>query len=436
MNVLSNQQHGAAWMTAIARFWLLASISVYAPLILAGSGNTLPRAPSAALGMADANVALSSGPAAQFINPANLIDQNDNGFDWDIGGALGNVSTSLSRPVAAGFGGAPAGGVDADTQRPFIPFAAFRFFGSERRVFGFSVESPHGLTVEWPNGAYGVNTAPLPFGVLDIAQKAELTSVRLGPAVAIAINDRLSFGARVFGQRVDVLDENDLSTAEGDGTTVGAQLGVRYKTERFIMAAAYTTRTKTKVEGSLKDIHPAATTLVAGDAEVDFLLPDRLQAGIAVPLRPNLWWEFDLDWIGWSYVDELTIVQSNGTIANAGRNTFDSDNTLSVRWGLEWRRSPRLTLHAGLGYDPSPIARIDVSPNVNMLRKIRLGLGGSLLLKNGLRLDFAYQFIRGRRRDISESKQDDIAPLGDTSVFEGEYSSRTHVVGVNLMGHF
>lgn len=386
--------------------------------------------------MADANVALSSGPAAQFINPANLIVEDDNGFDWDAGGAVARVSTSFSRPAAAGFGGAAPGDVDADTQRPFVPFAAFRFAGSERRAFGFSIESPHGLTVEWPDGAFGVNTAPLPFGVLDIAQKAELTSIRFGPAVAITLNDHWNFGARVFGQYIDVLDENDLSTAEGDGTTIGAQLGVRYKTDKFIIAAAYTTRTKTEVDGSLSDIHPAAASLVPGDAEVDFLLPDRLQVGIAVPLRPNLWWEFDLDWIGWSYVDELTIIQSNGTVANAGRNTFDNDDTLSTRWGLKWRYSPRLTLHGGLAYDPSPTKEIDVSPITTPHRKVRLGLGGSYMLKNGMRLAFAYQFVRGRPRDVSESKQDDIAPLGDTSVFEGEYSSRTHILGVNLTGRF
>ncbi len=234
-------------MTSIGRLWLLASISLYSPLVLA-SGNTLPRATSEAIGMADANVALSSGPAAQFINPANLVVENDNGFDWDIGGGFGHVSTSFSRPTVAGFGGAVAGGVDADTQRPFIPFVAFRFAGSERRAFGFSVESPHGLTIEWPDGAYGVDTAPLPFGVLDLAQKAELISVRFGPTVAIALDDHWNFGARVFGQYIEVLDENDLSTAEGDGTTVGAQLGVRYKSDKFIIAAAYTTRTNTKVE--------------------------------------------------------------------------------------------------------------------------------------------------------------------------------------------
>ena len=39
------------------------------------------------------------------------------------------------------------------------------------------------------------------------------------------------------------------STADGTGTTVGAQFGVRYKSDKLIIAAAYTTRTNTKVEG-------------------------------------------------------------------------------------------------------------------------------------------------------------------------------------------
>ncbi len=145
----------------------------------------------------------------------------------------------------------------------------------------------------------------------------------------------------------------------------------------------------------------------------------------------------------------VALVDSKATVAAAGRyarphdpdsarstTEAESINTLAVRWGLKWRYSPRLTLHAGLGYDPRPTVNIDVSPNINMLRKIGLGLGGSFALKNGLRLDFAYQFIRGKRRDVSESKQDDLAPLGDTSVFEGEYSSRTHVIGIDLMGRF
>ena len=104
--------------------------------------------------------------------------------------------------------------------------------------------------------------------------------------------------------------------------------------------------------------------------------------------------------------------------------------------GIKVALQPAPDVTHGLGYDPSTTANIDVSPNVNMLRKIRLGLGGSFALKNGLRLDFAYQFIGGKRRDVSESKQDDLAPLGDTSVFEGEYSSRTHVIGIDLMERF
>jgi hypothetical protein len=120
MNTFNNQQYGGPLMTSIGQLSLLASIGLYSPLVLA-SGNTLPRATSEAIGMADANVALSSGPAAQFINPANLVVENDNNSDWDVGGGFGRVSTSFSRSAVAGFGGAAAGGVDADTQRPFIP---------------------------------------------------------------------------------------------------------------------------------------------------------------------------------------------------------------------------------------------------------------------------------------------------------------------------
>ena len=43
------------------------------PGLVHASGNVLPRANSESLGMADANVALASGPAAQFINPANIV---------------------------------------------------------------------------------------------------------------------------------------------------------------------------------------------------------------------------------------------------------------------------------------------------------------------------------------------------------------------------
>lgn len=424
-------------MARIGWSFVLLSLILYAPLSLATSGNTLPRVSSEALGMADANVALASGPSAQFINPANIVDHRDKALDWETGGALGRVSSEFSRPATAGFGAAAPGNFDADTQRPVVPFVAFTFARSARRSWGFSIESPHGLTVEWPDRTWDVNLAPFGgVGAIDVARKAELTVLRIGPSAGFMLNEHWHLGGRVFAQYVDALDEDDLFTAEGDGISGGAQIGARYLSENFIVGAAYTSRTKTKVEGSLSGVHPILSgTLTAGDAEADILLPDRLQVGVALKLRPDLWWELDLDWIGWSYVDELTIVQEDGTIANAGTNARDNDDTVSLRTGLKWRYRPRLTLYIGIGDDPTPVPEEDASPITSLLEKTRLGLGGSYLLKNGLRLDFAYQFIRGHGRNIRETNQDNFAGV-DTNVFEGKYSSRTHVLGVSLAGNF
>jgi long-subunit fatty acid transport protein len=404
------------------------------PVSHGASGNALPRVTTQALGMADANVALASGAASQFINPANLLDSDDAASAWNVGAAIGRVVTEFSRPTAAGFGAAPRGDFDAKTQRPLVPYAAFTFAHSDRRAWGLSIESPHGLTVEWPAGVWSVSLGPL--GSADIARKAELSIIRIGPAVSFKLSDKWRFGARVFAQHVDALDKNDLFTAEGDGLSAGAQLGMRYRSEKLIFAAAYTSRTNTKVKGSLRDIHPAAAaTVMAGNAQADILLPDRLQTGIAWRLHPRLWWEFDLDWIGWSYVDELTIIQADGRVANTGRNARHNRDTLSVRTGLQWAYRPRLTLYAGLGEDPTPVPDRDATPVANMLEKMQLGLGGSYRLTNGLRLGFAYQFIRGHSRTVRSSDQDNVGGL-ETNAFEGSYESHTHIVAVSLAGQF
>lgn len=424
-----------AWVRGSFVFVILV---FHIPASHATSGNTLPRASSEALGMADANVALASGPSAQFINPANIADRAERASHWEAGSLLARVSVSFSRAGVAGLGAATVGSFDADTQRPLILFAAFTFAGSDRRAWGFSVESPHGLTTEWPDRTFNVNLVPLGgTGTADIAKKGELSVIRIGPSAGFVVDGRWRLGGRIFAQTVDALDKNDIFTADGDGVSMGAQIGVRYVSERTIFGAAYTSRTNTEIEGSLRDIHPVASAIVIpGDAKADILLPDRLQAGVAFRLRPDLWWELDLDWIGWSYVDELTIVESDGSIANAGRNARDNDDTLSVRTAVKWLYRPRLTLYAGLGDDPTPVPDEDVTPIQSFLEKTRLGLGGRYLLRNGMRLDFAYQFVRGHGRTIGESKQDDFGALGDTDVFEGKYSGRTHTLGVSLAGRF
>lgn len=382
--------------------------------------------------MADANVALAEGPSSQFINPAALLTGPAAKTTWEAGGLIGHITADLRRPVAAGA--AMAGNYPAEDNTAVVPYAAISYPWSERVTVGFSFESPHGLSSEWPDHSFDLNLGP--FGTADLARRAKLQVIRVGPAAAIKLNERWAVGGRFFAQHVEAKEENDISSVEGDGTSVGAQVGVRYATRDMILGAAYTTRTRTEVKGSLSDVHPIATSsLVAGTATADILLPARLQAGIAFQVKPDVWWELDLDWMGWAYVDELTIEQSNGTVANAGKNQRDHSNTLSVYTGVKWTYSPRLTLYAGLGYDPSPVAEKDVIPTSSTVRKTRVGVGVSRLLASGNKLELAYQFIRGHSRKIGESSQDSFGGA-DTNLYEGTYDSRTHIIGVSYTADF
>jgi len=383
--------------------------------------------------MADADVALVSGPSAQFINPANSLEDSAGRDRWTLGSLFGISQMKFSRPSSAGSGAAAPGGYRAKTGYPVIPAVAVSHRVSSRLGIGFSADSPYGDSIEWPDHTWDVNLGP--FGTADIAKRAELSVLRFGPSMAIKVADRWSFGVRLFVQRVHARDENDLYTADANGRSGGAQVGVTYRDDGMVFASSYITRTDTKLSGALSNINPAASSLVAGPASVHFLLPDRLQTGAAFRLRPDLWWEADLDWMGWSYVDQLTIIQANGSVANAGQNVLHNQNTLSYRTALKWIYNPRTSFYTGLAYDPSPVPDQDVTPIGSMVRTARLGFGASYLFSNGLKLDVAYQYIYGYARSVPATNEDNLPGLGDTHVYEGTYSSRTHAIGVSLTGN-
>jgi len=388
------------------------------------SYNSLPRSNAAALGMADANVALADGPSAQIINPANLLGPDTPASGWEAGALFGRVDMDLAPDARL------PNTLSAETGYPVIPFLALGFARSERLAVGFAVDSPFGVALEWPDHAFETNLGPP--GAQDVAREAEITVVRAGPAIAWRAGDRLDLGARVFYQYVEARDVSDIGGAEGDGRSIGAQLGLVYRSGGYALGAAYTHRTHTEIDGQTRRIGEPSEM----HGRADIHVPARLQVGVALEVRPNMWWEVDLDWLGWSYIDELTIVRDDGSILNFGRNARHFDDALSVRTGARWKIRDDRVVYAGIAYDPSPVDERDAAPTINNLSMTRVGFGMGFLLRSGLRLDLAYQYVRGHSRRVTDTVQDDIPGLGDTGLFEGTYRSESHVLGVTLGGSF
>jgi len=395
------------------------------------SSNVLPRPNTESLGMADANIALAAGPGAQFTNPAGMAESPPSARRWEAGAYLAVADARFSRATPASAAGAMD--INARTGYPLVPYFAIAAPYTEHATFGFAVDSPHGLSTEWKDHTWDVNLGAQ--GSADMVKLAQLTVLRFGPTAAWRLDGGWSVGARLFAQYVEAIDENDIATLRAHGMSAGAMLGVRYREPDFIFGAAYTTPTNTKIKGKQDNIHPAATTLVPGDIHTRYLLPDRLQIGVALRLRPDLWWEMDFDWIGWSYYDELRIYQADGSVISPAKAQRHYTDTLSLRTGIKWERSERLTLHAGFGYDPSPVPERDATPTASFLRKSRIAFGGRYRLDRGQQLDFAYQFIYGHKRRIDATDQD-LFGSTDTHLFEGTYETRAHVLGLSYSAQF
>lgn len=372
-------------------------------------------------------------PAQQTINPATLTTAG-NGSRWEIGALTGQVDADFRRDAAVGV--AAAGRYSTETAHPVLPFFAFSHALNEKVTLGFAFDTPNYFDLRWADHAYDVNVGG---ERLDLTKGGRLIAHRVGPAVAWRLNDHWSIGTRLFFQRVDAAEDSDLANISGHGTTYGLQLGARYIGRGYLIGAAFTTRTNTDVRGAQTEVHPlvaASGALVAGDARADILLPARLHSNFALALRADLWAELELEWFDWSYVDERTIYQANGTIVNQGKNARHYQDTINTRLGVKWQRLPHMALYGAIGYEPTQVPERDVTPAQTFLDRTRLTLGSVWKLERGWTVDLMYQYAHGHTRTVEATDQDNTATGADTHVYEGTYRSRSHALRFSVTGAF
>lgn len=401
---------------------------VYSINAWSATSNMLPRTTTESLGMADANVAMATGPSAQYINPAAL-DAPDTQEAWEVSGYLARNRVTYTRYEPRS---ASVAGTNTATNYPFVPAAAWAKKLAPNLTIGLSIEAPFGSNIEWPDHTFDLT---LPAFNADTAHKAKLEVLRFGPALSYRISDRLNLGIRLAEQYVRAVEANDLTTVKGDGFSQIYQLGLRFQDENYIFGSSYTSRGHTKIKGDQSDIHPAySSILLAGSAHANIDLPARWQTGLALRITSKIWWESDIDWVGWSSIQDLTIVQSNGKTVNAGKNARYYHNTTSFYTGVRWARD-ETTWYFGTGYDPTPVDQRDASPIINQLRKTRYAIGGQTEAGRGLRYGIAYQYVVGHSRNVNATLQDNTV-TGDSHLYEGNYKSVTHIIGASLSGSF
>ena len=432
-----------------------------------GFRNPFQSASAAAQGAAF--LAQADDPSAIHYNPAGMTQLP--GVQHSAGAAFVSPNTTFRNSAGVKVENSVSGGAVG------LPPPGHLFFtwnwqdydiGFFRRfAFGLGVESLFGFSNKYPSSG--------PFA--SVITKAQLPILDIKPTMAFKVHDMLSigFGVDIFtfanfvgeghAERQSVAVGNIPGTAPGDrleltgsGTTAGINASVfvtpfRNDDGQPLLNLGFVWRSQAvlPLDGQL-----LANGRVVADSSSSIKFPEIYEWGVAGwPLRnqAHAWKiEVDVHLVRWQTIRNFDTKLSNGvTISQPQR----WDNSVSVLVGTEfsWLKLSTLPdwhLAARAGYirthTPVPDANFDpvVPDSDNHTFSVGAGFachgrakflglidcheeGGGWLMKKGMAVDLAYQYVRWDTRKVTGS------PI---PVLNGTYKTRTHAGMITLQVNF
>jgi len=304
---------------------------------------------------------------------------------------------------------------------------------NERLNFGLSVNAPFGSKTLYDEDWVGRYQAT----------ETDMKSVNINPSLSWKMNDKLSLGAGVSAQYVEVTlgssvdsagacravgvavatqsnstalidhcnatypkaaqHENDTqAVVEGDGFGFGFNLGLLYQPNKMTrLGLSYRSRVKHDLDGKAKfDVDPGLVPATAftnsftnRDVEAALDLPESVSFSLAHKVNSRLELLGDVTWTGWSTFDELLVTEkSSGDEVTRVPENWDDVTRISI--GANYKYSDKLTLRGGVALDEEPIPSAHFrTPRIPGNDRTWLSLGAGYKVNKKLKLDFGYSHL-------------------------------------------
>ena len=455
--------------------WLrIALISVGVPITVLplsawadGFRNPFQSASAAAQGAAF--LAQADDPSAIHYNPAGLTQLP--GVQHSFGAAFVSPDTKFRSPNGTTIHNEVSGGV-VGLPPPAHFFITWNLQDYDIGVFrrlsvGLGVESLFGFANEYPSDG--------PFAT--VVTKAQLPVVDIKPTVAFKVHDMLSlgFGVDIFtfapfigeghAERQFIATGNIQGTAPGDkleltgkGTTAGINASILLTPLRnddghplLNLGFVWRSQAVLPLDGKL-----LANGKKIADTSSSITFPEIYEWGIAAwPIRnrSHVWkLEVDVHLVRWQTIRNFDVNLSNGGAIPQPQH-WDNSVTVFVGSEFSWLDVPTLldwevATRAGYIRTQTPVPDENFDPAVpdsdNHTFSVGLGFacggrakflgfiacqedGTGWLIKKGMAVDLAYQYVRWDTRKVSGS------PI---PVLNGTYKTRTHAGMITLQVNF
>jgi long-chain fatty acid transport protein len=323
------------------------------------------------------------------------------------------------------------------------------------------------------------------------AQKSESMAVNVNPAIAYKMSDTLTIGGGVNVQRFEATLTNAVNytaaavnaglatgaiapgqvpalvnpaapgniagmqgTAHlnGDDWGLGWNVGFIYKpTKDLSFGAHYRSQISYTIEGDVAFSAPAATTplaaslvnalsaaggpLSSGPASARLTVPESLSmsaviANIDGARKIDLL--FDATWFGWSRLDEVVFVRSDGTALS--RLNFQWRDTWRLAAGLTYKHNASLHLRLGYAYDQAAVNDERTrSPRLPEFNRHWFAAGSRHVLSKNTSIDTGISFVKGNNARIPLRSDPSAAASG---VLDGDFRTSSLTLSGQLNWSF
>lgn len=376
------------------------------------------------------SAALAENASTIYYNPAGMTQLKDR--EISVGMAIVRPTFKFdNRGSSAGVLGTSGEGGDAGSWG-FVPNAYMSWALTKDLYAGIGFGAPFGMVTEYDNPWVGGAQA----------LKFDIKTYNINPSLAYRLNDKVSIGAGVSLQRMEV-EYARLATvtsaalaatkatlnADNDawGWNVGALFNVSPTTK---VGVSYRSKIKHDLKGDLTVKGPAAgasAALTTGNARADVELPDTFILSVVQNLNDK--WEMlgDISWTGWSSIPKVDIVRTSGTLNGATVQTLETKfrDTWRYALGANYRLNEMVKLKFGVAYDQTPVPsdqhRLVSLPDSN---RTWFSTGAQVKLNKDSMVDLGVAYLRVPETHIDNNQ----TALGRGRV-SGVYDARVWIMG-------
>lgn len=367
-----------------------------------------------------------------------------------------NGTASTAAPINAPISGGNGGDAGEDA---FVPNVYYSQQLSERWFVGIGINAPFGLATDYDDGWMGRYHA----------DRSEIMTVNINPAVAYKFNEQFSVGLGINYQKMEAslsqaVDFGTICTAGGFGGVCGPatgndgyakvdadddawgyNLGFLWQPSAQTRAGvAYRSAMKYRLTGTFDITAPAnvpgallsARGLVDSGAAAEVELPATLSVSAYHQFGQQWAIMGDITRTFWSNLPELRI--------DFDSNQADSVVTLGLkdvnRYSLGVNFMPGAwTFRAGIAFDetPTPSAELRTArlPDGD---RLWLSFGGGYKFTQALSVDVGYTYIKVDEVSINKQAAPFTSPNEDTARgnLRGDYKANTNILSAQLSWKF